>query len=134
MSKMTIVDTPHFTLYFHPEFKIVHLEVHKSFSGDPYREALTEGLTLLKNNKAIKWLSDGRKAGVLSKEVAEWGLKIWAPQIIKAGWKYWALALPELVMGELNMKFFVDQYAHKGITVKLFSDPDEGLKWLKEVD
>lgn len=133
MSKVTITDTPYYTIYFHNESKIVHLELHKPFSGDPYRHALTEGLELLKKNNAVKWLSDARKGGVLSKEDAEWGLKIWAPQIIKAGWKYWALILPEVVMGQLNMKFFVDQYTNKGITVKLFSGPDEGFRWLEEI-
>ncbi len=133
MSKTTIIDTPYYAIYFYPEPKIVHLELHKPFSGEPYRHALTEGLEVLKSNNAIKWLSDGRKGGILSKDDAEWGLKIWAPLIIKAGWKYWALILPELVMGQLNMKFFMDQYTSKGITVKLFSDPNEGFKWLEEM-
>jgi hypothetical protein len=134
MSKLIINETPHFALYYHPESKIVHLELHKPFGGDPYRNALTEGLELLKKHGAIKWLSDGRRGGVLSKEDAVWGLKIWAPKIIKAGWKYWALVLPDLVMGELNMKFFVEEYAKRGIIVKLFATPEDGLNWLEEVN
>ena len=133
MSKTITNDTPHYTLYHHPESNIIHLEVHKSITGESFRHALTEGLELLKKNRATKWLSDGRHSGVLSVEDAEWGLTIWAPKIVAAGWKYWALVLPDLVMGRLNMKFFVEQYSQKGITVELFDDPDKALDWLEKV-
>ncbi|NLD92270.1 MAG: hypothetical protein GX639_06325 [Fibrobacter sp.] len=47
--------------------------------------------------------------------------------------KYWAVVLPEKVVGQMNMKRFSDDYSKAGITAKLFSDPDEALKWVESV-
>jgi hypothetical protein len=38
---------------------------------------------------------------------------------------------PEKVIGQMNMKNLIEQYAKQGITAKMFSDPDEALEWLK---
>lgn len=49
---------------------------------------------------------------------------------MKAGWKYWALILPEKVIGQLYMKRLVERGDQQGITVQLFSDPAKAMAWL----
>ncbi len=133
MAKLTIIDNQDVTLYYHEETQIVHHEPHPFIKGDTFREALLCGLDLIKNNGAKKWLSDDRQNGALTPADTDWAITVWSPQVIQAGWKYWAIVLPEMVVGQLNMKRFAKDYAQKGVTVELFTYPDAALKWLEEV-
>jgi hypothetical protein len=85
----------------------------------------------MKKNKAQKWLSDDRKNTLISQEDLNWTRDVWSPSAITAGWRYWALLPPEKAAGKLNMNRILKYYAdNTDVTVKIFSNPDEGLKWL----
>jgi hypothetical protein len=131
MSKITIIDNEFAFLWFHPETKIVHHEIKKYVFGKHLREILDQGYEQMKKTGAQKWLSDDRKNNALSPEDGEWAQNDWSPRVIKAGWKYWAIVLPEKVMGQMNMRLFIDSYTKVGVTVQIFSNPDEALKWLE---
>ena len=61
----------------------------------------------------------------------EWTATVWRPRVIKAGWKYWALVLPEKTIRQLNMRRIIKDYADSGVTVQIFSNADEAMQWLK---
>jgi hypothetical protein len=130
MSATTIIDNDYATLLYHPDKKIVHHTFHKPIGGEPFRQVLLAGLNTLKANGAQKWLSDDRANSVLPPEDAEWGTTVWFPQVKAAGWKYWALVVPNDVKGRINMAEFVESYFEQGIRIMVFTDPEEALKWL----
>jgi len=134
MSETIIVDNEYVTLWYHPEHKVIHHQFHKYTYGEALREAFTEGAKLMEKYGAKKWLSDDRKNSALTKEDMEWADTVWRPRVIKAGYKYWALVLPEKIVGQMNLKQIIKQkYANLGITVELFNGPDEAMQWLKSV-
>ena len=130
MTKETIVDNEHISMWYHPDKKIVHHKIHKFVCGEPLQEALEAGAELLKKNGACKWLSDDRGYGALPKEDEVWGDEYWGPKAIASGWRFWALVLPKSVLGKMSIEHFVDVYSGMGVTVKVFTDPDEGMAWL----
>ena len=87
----------------------------------------------LKKNSACKWLSDDRSYSALPKEDVEWGVTYWGPKAVKAGWRYWAIVLPQSVLGKLSLGHIIDTYGELGLTVKVFTDPKEGMTWLEEL-
>lgn len=127
----TIIETPRMSLYFHPLEHVIHHEMHAYPGRDILEKILLGGLEVMKEHKAIKWLSDDRKGGAVPKSHHEWGDKVWAPQAVKAGWRYWALLPPADALGTANMKRLVQLYARKGVTVELFDDFDEAFTWLR---
>jgi len=131
MSRQTILDTDYASLYFYPESKIVHHVFHKFIYGQEFRQVLEKGLEVFLANGAQKWLSDDRKNSALPKEDSEWGINEWSPRVMKAGWKYWALVMPDKVIGQMNMQRFIDLYASLGVIVQIHDDADEALKWLE---
>ena len=132
MSEMIIIDNAYVTLRYYPEKKIIHHTFHKFIHGQVLREAFTEGAKLMEKYGAQKWLSDDRKNSALTKDDQEWLDVHWRPRVIKAGYKYWALVLPEAIVGQMNLKRIISQqYADSGITVELFNDPDEAMQWLE---
>ena len=52
------------------------------------------------------------------------------PKAVQAGWKYWALVVPEDAMAKFNLMAFIDSYFEKGLRIMVFVTPDDALKWL----
>ena len=128
-----ILHNDHATLYYHEDEKIVHHVFHQPIGGDDFRSVLTHGVDLMAENEATKWLSDDRKNSGVNEEDTQWVHETWFDSAKEAGWKYWALVVPEEVSGRMNMTQFVDMIYEAGIRVMVFSDPDEAMDWLKRL-
>ena len=131
MSKITIIDNEFASLWYYPETKIIHHKIKKYIYGKNFRDLLSRGTEELIKNKAQKWISDDRSNNALTAEDREWGNTVWLPNTAKEGWKYWALVQPEKVAGQMSMKKQADYISEVGVQVKIFSDPDEAMKWLE---
>ena len=131
MPKITVFDNPFATVWYLPEKKIVHHQIHKFVFGKEYKEFLLAGTEAMKKYKATKWLSDDRNNTVMPPEDLKWGMETWFPQTIAAGWKYWAIVQPEKVLAQMGMEKLVKEWSAAGITAKFFTDPDEAMKWLE---
>lgn len=118
------------SLWFHPRDLIVHHEMHQYPGQDTLEKMLLRGLELLKEHGASKWLSDDRNGGALPRSHHEWGEKVWVPQAVAAGWKYWALLPPIEAIGNSNMTRLVELYAAKGVTVSFFREVAAAHRWL----
>ncbi|MFH1195847.1 MAG: hypothetical protein V1720_09030 [bacterium] len=127
-----VVDNEFATVIVHPEKKIVQHKFHKFIHGDVFRTTLMAGRDAFIKNRCTKWLSDDRNNTVLKQEDLEWGQKNWEAALFKAGWKHWALVLPEKAIGQLSMKKLVEHYTSLGLKVETFSDPDAAMKWLEK--
>jgi hypothetical protein len=134
MSSTTVFENEFAALYYHPEKKVVHHKIKKYVHGNELRDILDKGYDLVKKNGSKKWLSDDRNNNALTKEDELWAKNDWFPRVLKAGWKYWAIVMPEKIVGQMNMKDFKDNYSKAGVVVDVFTDPDVALKWLESVD
>ncbi len=133
MPKITTVDNDSIVLWVDTDSKVVGHELRKYPSSEALRDALNAGVELFKKHGATKWLSDDRKGGALPQDFLDWSAANWKPRVISAGWKHWALILPLKIGGQLSMKRLVENYAKAGVTVQIFTEPDEGMKWLNSV-
>lgn len=133
MSKSIISDTQYATLWYYPEKKIVHHEFHKPISGEEFRQVLLKGLEIFKEHGAQKWLSDDRMNARLPEPDSDWGQREWFPKVFAAGWKFWAIVLPDKVLGRMNMQTFINNYSKQGLTIEVFGSPEDAMKWLESV-
>lgn len=131
MEKITIVENDLYSLYFHDEEKIVHHVMHKLIVGDPFKTLLTKGLHLLREKKAVKWLSDDKNNPRFSGVDYEWATKEWFPKVLAEGWKYWAVVLPEEIHAQMFLKHYSKLYSDFGLEVKLFTNHEDAFEWLK---
>ncbi|MCB0210515.1 MAG: hypothetical protein KDJ52_14350 [Anaerolineae bacterium] len=127
----TVVNTPEFTLHVYPEKKLVHHEMHRFVFGEPFHDLLMKGAETFEKHGCTKWLSDDRGNSATRPEDVEWAQAVWEPRVLKAGWKYWAIVLPEKVIGQMSMKRLASRYAQKGLTVEVFSDPQKAMAWIE---
>jgi hypothetical protein len=132
MPAIKVLDDPNISMWYYPESKIVHHEMHQFFCGKPFRDALDKGVEVFQKYGAQKWLSDDRATPALSTEDLDWGDRDWFPRVARSGWKYWAIVMPEKIVGQLTMKRLAETYNARGVHTKLFSSPEEAKKWLEQ--
>ena len=134
LSKQTIFEDEYASLWYYPDIKIIHHKFHKFIYGDHFRTLLTKGADVFEQEGCIKWLSDDRNNSALPSEDAKWAIGNWNPRVLGAGWRYWAMILPDKSVGKLNMKRLITNYEMIGVQVELFEDTDSALDWLMCVD
>ncbi len=133
MARITAVDNDSILLWVDPAAKLIGHELRKFVTAEVLRKAFETGLELTKKHAVTKWISDDRKGGALPPEHLQWSQSFWRPNMIKAGWKYWALLPPEKVVGQMSMKRVAEDYAKLGLTMRVFHEAEEALKWLAGV-
>ncbi len=129
---ITILDDENCSVWVYPDDGIVHNKVKKFVYGEKFREMLNKGSEAFKKYNCTKWLSDDREGSALRMEDREWATSNWERPNLEAGWKYWAIVLPEKTIGKMNMNHIIKRHEKLGVSVKVVTDPDEGLKWLKD--
>jgi hypothetical protein len=132
MKKELIIDNEHASLWYYPENKIVHHIVHKYLYGELFQNLLLTGAEIFEKEHCTKWLSDDRNSSAIRKSDLQWGNDVWKPRILKVGWKYWAVILPDLTVGKLSMKSLIGQYQKEGLFIETFDSADLALTWLSD--
>ncbi|MEN2775507.1 hypothetical protein ABCY62_10780 [Acetivibrio clariflavus] len=132
VNKEILIDNDYATLWYYPDTKIIHHKLKKFIYGDHLKNLLTTGAEYFEKKGCKKWLSDDRNSSALRKADLEWGNTYWIKRIIKAGWKYWAIIMPDLEVGKMTMKNLIKDYSQLGVTVEIFDDVELAYKWLAE--
>lgn len=133
MPIITIIDDEKRSLYYHPGARIVHHKIKRGLVGSDFRDLLSKGADCLEEQHARKWLSDDRENTIVAPEDNEWGDREWAPRVIKAGFKYWAIVVPASAVGSLQMQRLADEYRDRGVTVQDFDNLEAALAWLESL-
>ena len=130
MVKETILENESISVWYYPEKKIVHHQVHKYAFGEALRNALDKGVEVLKENGANKWLSDDQSHAAMAKEDVEWGKAVWTPKALEAGFRHWAIVLPKSPVGKMSHRRMIADYSEMGINVEIFEDVESAIAWL----
>ena len=127
---LTIIESDAVSLRYYPATRIVHHEIRRFIHGEEFRALLLEGLRAFRKYGANKWLSDDRGNGPLKPADAAWAKAEWSTQVIDAGWKYWAVVMPDKAMAQMNMQRWIAGFAKRGVTVDVFDNPSDAMAWL----
>ncbi len=132
MSRIVGLDNEFVTVHCDPEAGIVHHVMHRFVVSAMFRQALDAGLALMQAHGASKWLSDDRRNGAISSDDTLWAREDWRPRAIAAGFRTWAMVLPEQVVGQMRTRRIVEDARRSGLTVGTFHDADAALRWLEQ--
>ncbi len=119
------------TLVYHPRSRIVHHTFHQPVPTDIFRAVLTRGVELLEQRGATKWLSDDRGNTALHPDDAKWSMGEWTERASAAGWRFWAVVLPDMALGRASMRRFLKHHIERGLRVRVFEQPEDALRWLE---
>jgi hypothetical protein len=132
-TREVVFESEHISVWVYPQLRLVSHQMHKVCHGSPFRDALRAGTAAMQRHGAIAWLSDDRLNGPLPDDDEKWGTTTWFQATKAAGWKYWAIVLPEKAVGKLNVKRFVELYRKRGLEAQMFIDPDLAHDWVREL-
>jgi hypothetical protein len=130
MERIVGLDNEYMTVACLPDLGVVHHTMHRFVVSSAFRAALEIGLELLRTHQATKWLSDDRANSALSKQDVTWLATDWEPRTIEAGWRYWAMVMPEAVFGKMIIQRRVAAANAVGLNARTFEEPDAALAWL----
>jgi len=128
-----IISNDYVTLVYEPDLKTIYHTFHQHISGQVFYEALDAGLQALEYHGARKWLSDDRQNTGIDPEDMEWAMFDWGPRAAAAGWKYWALVVPENFQGRVDMSSIVQKYYDLGVEIRVFISLEEAERWLSQI-
>jgi hypothetical protein len=122
------------TIEWFEKEKIIRKTFQGFIVGEEMRNAFNAGLNKLKSSKGCKWLSDNRFVKVYKQEDSEWINQVWFTEALKTGWRYWAVLEPADYYSQLSIKRFIKTFEEQGIILKVFTEMEEAMSWLTEVD
>jgi hypothetical protein len=129
--RQVVLQNEHITLWYYPDLKIVHHRMLHAPTSEEFRELLDKGAETLERRGAIKWMSDDRGNTLLRPNDEEWSHNEWLPRVLRAGFKFWAIILPEAAIGKLNMQRLANFHAGHGIVSRIETMPGPAFAWLK---
>lgn len=130
MAYDVIVENEWGVVRFEPTDKYVYHTFYQPISGEFFRELLNTALDCLIEKGAEKWLSDDRKNAEFTPEDIEFALADWGPRAAAAGWKLWALVVPQDIAGRASMTAIVSAFFELGVRVMVFTNVEEAREWL----
>jgi hypothetical protein len=130
MEHQILLDNKWATICYHPVDRYIYHTFKQPIGGEPFRHILDTGLEHLREQKATKWLSDDRENAAFAPEDIEFAVTDWGPRAAQAGWKFWALIVPETFAGQASMTSIVEAFYNLGVRVMVFTEVEEGCRWL----
>lgn len=104
MAVEALSEHAHLRVLWDAELGAVHMEWLAPTGGEPFRAGLDEGLAVLVERGATKWLADMRWLGVLAKRDEAWVNEDWFPRAIDAGLRYHAIVTPESSKAQVSIR------------------------------
>lgn len=132
-----LFDHPLIHVWFHERRRIVHHRINRPILAEELpviQAAFNSGTDTFKKYRANKWLSDDRHQLVLPSEVQAWCQTVWFPATRNAGWKYWAIVMPESAVARLYVTRLLPAMAFQGIEARTFPDVPDASTWLDKCD
>jgi hypothetical protein len=87
-------------------------------------------LDAIRGRRAITYLSDTRKVRVIVYEDQVWANEVWAPLLVDAGVKRFALITAPSGLGKANVEDVIDMVDNRGLLMRGFDSLEEARAWL----
>ncbi|MCB9596907.1 MAG: hypothetical protein H6719_29560 [Sandaracinaceae bacterium] len=138
MSSEVVSEHEHLRILWDPELGAVHMQWLDPVGGAPYRDGLDEGLRVLVDKGAERWLADLRWLGVLSRADEAWVNDEWLPRATQAGLRLMAIVSPESSKAQVSIRELMlalstqEAIAEQRLTTQSFESLDDAQAWLRE--
>lgn len=128
---ITLIDDEFVSLWYHVDAKVVHHKIKTFLTPGVFERLLSTGADVLEKHGVKKWLSDDRNNVVIAPEDMKWADAVWHPRVQMAGFRYWAIVVPSMAVGALQLKSVLQKRRKQGLIVELFETVDEAMAWLR---
>ena len=90
-----------------------------------------DGIELLRQKGANRWLGDCRLLGPITQADQLWMNKDWHPRAAAAGMRWVALVSPQAAVARLSIKYIITKVHHTDLVFNYFDDLESARAWLR---
>jgi hypothetical protein len=127
------LDEPWVSVRWEDANQCLHTEWKAFANSQEFRSALMKVVEAIRENHAVRYLSDTRKIKVVVREDQDWADETWFPLVVAAGLKRFAAVTAEAGLGKLTVEEVFDAVHIKGFEVRKFDSVAGARKWLAEI-
>src|SRR5260370_22462387 len=126
------VDEPWLNLRWDDANHCVHSQWKAFANSSEYRAGLMKGLEAIRENKAVRYLTDTRKTRVIVREDQAWVKETWTPLAVAAGLRRGAVVLADGGLGKVTVEETVHMVERPDLEVRTFDSVPAAQRWLAE--
>jgi hypothetical protein len=109
--------------------QILYAEWKGFATSEEFRSALLIGLRAIRERHVLGYVSDARKAKVVTAEDQVWVREVWLPGAVAAGLKRMAMVTAEAGLGKVIVEQVVNAIDQHGISMRQFDSVPEATMW-----
>jgi hypothetical protein len=124
------LDEPWVSIRWDGVHNYVHTEWKAFANSAEFRAALMKVLDVVRDKRAVSYLSDTRKVKVIVHDDQAWANEVWVPLLVAAGLKRFALVTAASGLGKVTVEEVVKLVDNRGVLMRSFASVDDARSWL----
>lgn len=125
----TYLDAPYLSIRWRAIPQILYAEWKGFATSTEFRSALLLGLRAIREHHVRGYVSDARKAKVVTPEDRKWVAEVWLPGAVAAGLQRMAMVTPEAGLGKSIVEEIVKDIDQHGISMRKFDSVTTATMW-----
>lgn len=125
----TYLDKPYLSIRWRAIPQILYAEWKGFATSDEFRSALLIGLRAIRERHVLGYVSDARKAKVVTPEDQVWVREVWLPGAVAAGLKRMAMVTADAGLGKAIVEQVVKEIDQHGIAMRKFNSVAAATMW-----
>ena len=125
----TYLDAPYLSIRWRAIPQILYAEWKGFATSEEFRSALLIGLRAIREHHVRGYVSDARKAKVVTPDDRKWVAEVWLPGAVAAGLQRMAMVTPETGLGKSIVEEIVNDVDQHGIAMRKFDSVATATMW-----
>ena len=125
----TYLDEPYLSIRWRAVPKILYAEWKGFATSAEFRAALSAGLRAIRERRVKGYVSNARRAKVVTPEDQAWVMSTWLPQAVAAGLKRMAMVTAEAGLGKAIVEDVVEHVNNHGLAMREFDTVPAAITW-----
>lgn len=123
------LDAPYLSIRWRAIPQILYAEWKGFATSEEFRSALLIGLRAIREHHVRGYVSDARKARLVTQDDQIWVREVWLPRAVEAGLKRMAMVTPEKGLGKSIVEAVVKDIDQHGIAMAKFDSVATATMW-----
>lgn len=119
------------TIRWDDSVRAVWTEYKGYAEGEEFRAGHEAGLSLLRQKRTSRWISDARLLAPIRQVDQHWLNTDWVPRGIAAGWRWLAIVSPKAAVARLSVKQVINNINTISFVTSYFDDMEAARSWLR---
>lgn len=129
MDDETYLDEPYLSIRWRATPKILYAEWKGFATSAEFRAALLTGVRAIRSRQVVGYVSDARKAKIVTPDDEQWAREVWLPQAVAAGLKRMAIVTAAAGLVKSAYDDAATEMNSHGLLMRTFHSVETATVW-----